>query len=405
MELGPVKPRERLVTLDILRGFALLGVLLGNLAHLYSGFWADGHSPRGAADTFTRYFITIVVQSKAQTLLTFLFGFGFASQLLRAEARHEPIMGLYARRIAALLAFGIAHVTLLWWGDVLWTYAVTAPFLLLFLRVSNRTRVIVAVILILIPSAIFAVHGVWEHVFALLFDPRHDYAAPVLRAIHGRSHTTVMVEQARYAVVFTAAFWPQYFAWLVGNFLLGYVVGQLRWFEHDGADHLSAFRRMFWVGLVLGGTATALTVFGLRGGWNHYDISTIGMAALGLIDPLDYAGLALMFTASVVLLAQRPAWARILAVVAPVGRMPLTTYLTQSLVCTFIIYGWGLGAIEWLEEIDYLVLGIAIFIGQIFVSHLWLRYFRFGPLEWLWRWVVYLRRPPFVVARDREARP
>jgi uncharacterized protein len=405
MEMGPVKPRERLVTLDALRGFALFGVLLGNLSHLYSGFWAHWHPARGAADTFTRYFITIVVQSKAQTLLTFLFGFGFANQLLRAEARHEPVMGLYARRIVALLVFGIAHVTLLWWGDVLWTYAVTAPFLLLFLRVSNRTRVIVAVILILIPSAIFAVPGVWQHVFALLFDPaRHDYAEPLLRAMHGSSHTAVMVEQTRYAVIFSAPFWPQYFAWLVGNFLLGYVVGQLRWFDHDGAEHLSAFRRMFWIGLVLGGTATGLTVFWMRGGWDRYDISTVGIAALGLIEPLDYAGLALLFTASVVLLAQRPTWIRMFAVIAPLGRMPLTTYLTQSLVCTFIIYGWGLGAIEWLQEIDYLVLGVAIFICQIFASHLWLRYFRFGPLEWLWRWAVYARRPPFLIARDPEAR-
>jgi uncharacterized protein len=406
VELGPVKPRERLVTLDALRGFALLGVLLGNLAHLYSGFWADWHPPHDAGDTFTRYFIMIVVQSKAQTLLTFLFGFGFAAQLLRAQARHEPILGLYARRIAALLAFGIAHITLLWWGDVLWTYAVTAPFLLLFLRVSNRTRVIVAVILILIPSAIFAIPGVWQHVFALLYDPaRHDYTVPLLHAMHGHSHTAVMIEHTRYAPVFSAAFWPQYFAWLVGNFLLGYVAGQLRWFEHDGKDHLPAFRRMFWVGLILGGAATALTVFGLRGGWNQFDISTVGMAALGLIDPLDYAGLALLFTASIVLLAQRPAWRSMFAVIAPVGRMPLTTYLTQSLVCTFIIYGWGLGAIEWLREIDYLVLGVAIFIIQIFASHLWLHYFRFGPLEWLWRWAVYAHRPAMRYERAAAAQP
>ncbi|MEP6863204.1 MAG: DUF418 domain-containing protein [Deltaproteobacteria bacterium] len=397
--MGPVKPRERLVTLDILRGFALLGVLLGNLAHLFSGHWAQWHPAQDASDTFARYFITLVVQSKAQTLLTFLFGFGFANQLLRAEARHEPILGLYARRIVALLVFGVAHVTLLWWGDVLWTYAVTAPFLLLFLRVSNRTRLIVAVALILIPSAIFAVPGVWEHVFGLLFDPaRHDYTVPLLRAMHGPSHAAVMIEQTRYAVVFTAAFWPQYFAWLVGNYLLGYIAGQLRWFERDGADHLVVFRRMFRIGLVLGGGATGLTLFGMRGGWNGYELSTLGMAALGLIDPLDYAGLALMFVAAVVLLARRPAWRRALAVVAPLGRMPLTTYLTQSLVCTFIIYGWGLGAIEWLHEIDYLVLGVAIFIAQIFASMVWLRYFRFGPLEWLWRWAVYARRPAFMVA-------
>lgn len=397
MELGPVKPRERLVTLDALRGFALFGVLLGNLAHLYSGHWATWHhAARSASDTFASFFITIVVQSKAQTLLTFLFGFGFATQLLRAESRHEPIAGVYWRRIAALLAFGIAHVTLLWWGDVLWTYAVTAPFLLLFLRVSNRTRVIAAVILILVPPILYVFPTVPGHASALLGMTQETFASrthALGEAIHGASHLEVMKQQAIYPPVFISAFWPHYFAWLIGNFLLGYVAGQLRWFERDGADHLPAFRRLFWVGTVIGGGATIATMFFATGGLRGYELTTVGEMAFSLINPLDYAGLAMMFTGAVVLLAQRPWWRSAFAILAPLGRMPLTTYLSQSLICTFIIYGWGLGAITWLADIDYLVLGLAIFIVQIGLSHLWLRRFKYGPLEWLWRYAVYLKRP------------
>jgi len=395
MELGPVRPRERLVTLDALRGFALFGVLLGNLAHLYSGHFLAYQPARSAGDTFSRYFITIVVQSKAQTLLTFLFGFGFANQLLRANARHEPIIGVYWRRIAALLAFGIAHVTLLWWGDVLWTYAVTAPFLLLFLRVPNRVRVIVAIVLSLVPAMIFAVPGVSEHVYAWLLDPaqHQPHQAGLLAAIHGTDHLAVMKAQSTFVVYFIGGSWPEYFAWLVGNFLLGYVAGDLRWFERDGADHLPVFRRLFVVGLVLGGVATAIVVFMINGGLRPYVIGTPVFVALAVVRQLDYSGLAILFVASVVLLAQRPWWRNAFAILAPVGRMPLTTYLSQSLICTFLIYGWGLGAVEWLEEIDYLVLGLAIFIIQIGLCHLWLRYFRYGPLEWLWRWAVYLQRP------------
>lgn len=396
MELGPVVPRERLVTLDALRGFALFGVLLGNLAHLYSAHFLAFHPARSAGDTFSRTFITIVVQSKAQTLLTFLFGFGFASQLLRARARHQPILGVYGRRIVALLGFGIAHVTLLWWGDVLWTYAVTAPFLLLFLPVSNRTRVIAAVILILVPSVLYMMPTVFQHVLGLVGVTQEMTAAhgkALLAAIHGASHVAVMKQQATYPLFFVAGFWPQYFAWLIGNFLLGYVAGDLRWFERDGADHLPAFRRLFWVGLVLGGGATLVTLFLIHGGLAGYELTTAGLLALGLVNPIDYAGLAMMFAAAVVLLAQRSWWRGAFAILAPVGRMPLTVYLSQSLICTFVIYGWGLGAIEWLEDIDYLVLGVAIFIVQIGLCHLWLRHFRFGPLEWLWRWAVYLERP------------
>ncbi|MEO8554827.1 MAG: DUF418 domain-containing protein, partial [Kofleriaceae bacterium] len=377
MELGPVKPRERLVTLDALRGFALLGVLLGNLAHLYSGFAQHWHPPRNASDTFARTFITLVVQSKAQTLLTLLFGFGFATQLLRAEARHEPILGVYWRRIAALLAFGIAHVTLLWWGDVLWTYAVTAPFLLLFLRASNRTRVIVGVLLILVPAMIWALPGVDQHVYGWLLDPalRRSHGDQLYAAIRGTDHLHVMKVQSTYVAYWIGGSWPSYFAWLVGNFLLGYVVGNLRWFERDGAEHLPAFRRLFLVGLVLGGVGTGVTVFGMHHGFDGYILQWPAMLALGAVEMFDYAGLAILFTASVVLLAQRPWWRSAFAILAPVGRMPLTTYLSQSVICTFLIYGWGLGWITWLDEIDYLVLGVAIFIIQIGLCHLWLRKF------------------------------
>jgi len=91
---------------------------------------------------------------------------------------------------------------------------------------------------------------------------------------------------------------------------------------------------------------------------------------------------------------QRPAWRRILRAVAPVGRMPLTTYFSQSLICTFIFYGWGLGWAGSLGAAGCIGLALVIFSVQIAICHFWLRSFRFGPLEWLWRTAVYLKLPP-----------
>jgi uncharacterized protein len=404
MEMGPVKPRERLVTLDILRGFALLGVLLGNLAHLYSGFFLAPRPPDGTADFAARTIVTFLIQSKAQTLLTFLFGFGFANQLLRAEERGEPIGGIYTRRILALLGLGILHVCLLWWGDVLWTYAVTAPFLLLFLRTSDRVRMIAAIVLILVPVVVFAIPSVYDGVFSLAttHEALDAHRAALAHAIHGSDHVELLKVQATWAPYWIAGGWPQYFAWLVGNYLLGYVVGRRRWFDHDGADHLPAFRRLFWAGLVVGLGTWVVYVLQLRGVVRPH--STSGHILLELNETIDYVAIALVYGCGLVLLAQRPRVRRVLAVVAPLGRMPLTTYLTQSLVCTFLIYGWGLGWIEWMSELGYLGLGLALFAIQIVVAHVWLRSFRYGPLEWLWRWAVYARRPPFLIARDPEAR-
>src|SRR5262245_23472584 len=122
--LAPVPERERLLSLDVLRGLALCGVLLGNMV-LYTGDWTRGGVIKeGTVDEVADWFLNLFVRSKAQTLLTLLFGLGFAMQLVRAEERGEPAAGLFVRRMVALLGIGALHVTLVWWGDVTWGYAV-----------------------------------------------------------------------------------------------------------------------------------------------------------------------------------------------------------------------------------------------------------------------------------------
>jgi uncharacterized protein len=114
--------------------------------------------------------------------------------------------------------------------------------------------------------------------------------------------------------------------------------------------------------------------------------------AVALLDGFALLAQVGIYVAVVVLLMQRAWWRRLLTIDAPIGRMPLTTYFTQSLVCTFLFYGWGLH--EPMAPIaGELAIAIAIFAGQVVVAHLWLRYFNFGPLEWLWRTAVYLKAP------------
>jgi uncharacterized protein len=400
--LEPARPRDRIVVLDTLRGIALLGVLIGNAFHLYSGLFATGlreHVP-GRLDKYSAWFVDVVVQSKAQTLLTFLFGLGFAMQLVRAEERGERVTGLYVRRMLALLAFGLLHVALLWWGDVLWTYAVAGLWLLAFQRASNRTRVIVAVVLCFVPSIILSLPGVYERAYELLYpaDSWPVYTQRLYAAMRGDDHLALLWEQIRFAPVFSAGGFLAYHPWLVGRFLLGYVAGALHWFDRDGADHLPLFRRMLVLGAIVGiagASATLMSIFGVFGRGER----TTGMAAaLAVLREANYLGLAAMYMAAVVLLFQRRLWRRVLAVFAPVGRMPLTVYLTQSLIMTGLLYGWGLGWLEVLTPAAYLGLSLAVFAFQIIACHLWLRVFQYGPLEWLWRGLVYLKLPPMRVA-------
>jgi uncharacterized protein len=399
--LRPTEPRERIVVLDVLRGFALFGVLVGNAFHLYSGmFLGDlGSYVPTKLDVVASWFVNLLVQSKAQTLLTFLFGFGFAAQLLRAQELGQPVLVLYARRMLVLLGFGILHVGLLWWGDVLWTYALAGFGLLAFHRASNRTRVVAAAILIVAPGAIMRLPGMSDWSYQLFYPANsfEAYAHDLGAAMRGTDHLAVMWQHIRFAPVFSAGLVFAYQPWLVGRVLLGQLAGALRWFDRDGADHLPVFRRMLFWGALAGTAGLAVVVLQMLGFFRGLPPSQLRRFLVGLTREMDYLGLAAAYLAAIVLLFQRARWRRVLSWLAPVGRMPLTVYLSQSLIMTCLLYGWGLGWNEVLTPAAYVGLSFAVFGLQMVACAWWLRRFRYGPLEWLWRTLVYMRRPPMRV--------
>jgi uncharacterized protein len=403
-ELSPVSARERVVVLDVLRAFALCGVLIGNLYWLYCGRFLRGPwfpyvEDAGALDTVARWFVHVFVESKAQTLLTFMFGFGFAAQLLRAEARGEPVMGVYLRRLFVLLAIGALHVTILWWGDVTWTYAVAGFGLLLFQRASNRARVAWAIVLMFVPLLVLQLPGVRAAAADLVLEQKQlvVYFKQLADAMRSPDYTGAAHAHVVFALAWQVGIYAWYYFWLIGRFLLGYVVGKLRWFDEEGAQHLPAFRRLLAAGLVAGAAGTAMGIVDQLGLLEGYELTPLGHMGHAALRELGLLGLASAYVAAVVLLMQRPGWRRVLRVLAPAGRMPLTTYVSQSVICTFVFYGWGLGWAGQVRSAGCVGLALGFFALQVAACHLWLRYFRFGPLEWVWRTLVYLRRQPMRV--------
>jgi uncharacterized protein len=396
-ELAPVSPRERLVALDILRGLALCGVMIGNMV-LYSGRWARS-GPRDDLSTLDQvadWFLQIVVQSKAQTLLTLLFGFGFAIQLVRAEERGEPVMAMYVRRLIVLFVFGALHVVLLWWGDVTWTYAVAGFGLLAFLHTSNRTRVVWGLIFTFVPVLVYRIEEVFMASLRVFIEPM-EFAAHTARmaaALRGPDHAGLWWEHLQYTAVWCSRIYGWYFLWTLGRFLLGYVAGKLHWFDNDGADHLPVFRRLvLWGGAV----AVVTTAVSLLVGFRVLPLPSYGLWGRMLLAACIQAGYlaqTLAYVGIVMLLVQRPWWRRVLGILAPAGRMPLTVYFSQSVICTFIFYGWGLGWSGSVGVAGQVGLAFAIFAVQLALCHVWIRHFRFGPLEWVWRTAVYLKLQP-----------
>jgi uncharacterized protein len=401
-ELTPVQPRERVATLDVLRGFALLGVLLANLYVLFSFRFALHDKPNdGGADVVARWFMALCVHGRAQTLLTFLFGFGFAVQLVRARERRQGVLPIYLRRLFALLVIGWFHVLVLSWVDVTWGYALTGFFLLAFVRASDRTRLLWAAALTIIPTAVYAIPQVAPWLHGLLFDrPRSAYIDAYVVAARSGDRLAIAYAHATLGVLWTlggGVAW--YLPWLLGRFLLGFIAGARHWFDADGAEHLALFRKLLVAGAIGTALGTALEVVEITGVFDPSKHGLpIGMAA-AVVAQLTLLAQVAMYVAMVVLLMQRPAWRRLLLVIAPIGRMPLTTYLMQSLICTSLFYGWGLGW-QTPPPAACVGLGLAIFAAQVAIAHVWLRWFRFGPAEWVWRSIVYWRPQPMRITRD-----
>ena len=397
--IHPVLPAERVVLLDVLRGFALYGVLLANTIPWYSGRAllprAEAAIPPGSPDDIALFLVSLFVDGKSLTLFSFLFGLGFAVQLLRAEDRGQSVVPVYLRRLGILFLIGLCHITFLWWGDIVASYAVTGCVLLLFRRRADRTLLLWAAALIFVPHFVVKVPAVSALLDRLIPNSRHDQAfkAQVLAALAGDDRVHMAWMQVRHFLRFLLPIALWFYPWTLGRFLLGYLVGRRRLLQ-DAADHLPFFRKLLAWGLGLGlagSLAAAIEELVRRRGVR---LSTAVELAMMVPREIGALALAAAYLSALTLLMQRPAWRHRLLILAPVGRMALTNYLSQSLICTFLFYGWGLGLIGRVGPALCVPLTLAIFAAQILASRFWLRRFRFGPMEWLWRSLTYGRAQP-----------
>ncbi|WP_416056890.1 DUF418 domain-containing protein [Stenotrophomonas maltophilia] len=390
--LQPVASGERIAVLDVLRGFALLGILLMNIEALsgpldlaFTGidvrwqgldYWADA-------------FVYVFVQGKFFTLFSLLFGAGFAVMAQRAEAARRDFTPFYLRRSAGLALIGLCHALLVWSGDILVMYALVS-LLLLACRDAPRSWLpwmggsvyVTGVMMMLLIGAMVSLAAPAD-LQQMLADAQQAIAQQ--RQVYGQGTWTQGNLQRLHefgsslgAVVITG---PE----VLGMFLIG------SWFAGSGALATpERFPRLYaslrWVALPLGLLVTLAGVV-----WKPYlvpGIYTLPTTAAMALVTLGAVPMCLGYLAWVVHWRARLGW------LAPAGRMALTHYLAQSLVCTWLFYHYGLGWFDVLPRAWQLLLALLLFTLQVWVSHLWLRRFRFGPMEWLWRAMTYRQWPP-----------
>ncbi len=410
--LGPITARERIVTLDILRGIALLGVLIANIWLWFSGIWFlfpeyREQLIRLSLDSVVFSGIAVFVSGKAVSTFSFLFGLGFAVQMVRAEERGVPVAPVYRRRLGVLLLFGLAHGIFLWYGDILATYALLGFLLLLFRKRTDRTLLIwAAILLVAVPLVMGAIPLVMS-LFAGEMPPPETAAmaelrASALAAFQSGVPSQVIAENLRMMALFYIS--PKAFWMLLslGLFLLGLYAGRRRVFENVEA-HREGFRQLAVWGVTVGLLCSfALLALNIRFPSETMNAVPRLMLLLTALSIFATVPLAFGYIATVTLLVQRSEWQRRLSVFAPVGRMALTNYLSQTVICLLIFYGYAGGLIGRVGPAASLVIALLIIGMQMAWSPWWLARFHFGPAEWLWRTLTYGQLQPM---RIREPVP
>ena len=402
--LGPVGDAERIEVVDVLRGFALCGILFVNIMWFKAPGSLGAFSFEGPSlDRLVAAGVLALAQGKFFTLFSFLFGWGFATQLLRAEERGGGVgfPRRFLRRSAVLGLIGVVHIALLSEGDILLLYAVVG-LLLLPLR-HSRPEILLRWVkwLLVVPAA------VWLLFFGALalgraFPDGAEEIAVSDRETEEAFRTEARTTTAAYlepAFARTAATRVQIYrrnAWLqlvlaptvLAMFVLGLAAGRRDLGQH-AVDHRALLRRVRTWGLVIGLPLAALLAAGIS------LLPTLSaLMCLALNGAVAGPLLAMAYAAGIALLWQRPGWQRWLRRLAAMGRMALTNYLLQSVIATLLFYGYGLGLARRVSPSLALLIAAAILAGQILISGWWMRRYRFGPAEWLWRTLTYGARQP-----------
>lgn len=416
LALEPTTKQDRIQVLDVLRGFAVFGILLVNML-LYSApsSYAHGNVWTSAPDRITRALIVLFAEGKFYALFSFLFGLGLAVQMSRAEARGIRFVPLYVRRLTVLLVIGLLHAYLLWWGDILHIYAMLGFWLLLFRKRAPRTILIWAGFFMLLPTLILIITGSVSMirarnspaatrqpgVVAAQRERREAATREVVKVYAEGNYGQIMRQRVKELTLEYSRmglYAPHFFA----LFLLGLYAGRRDFFRHVEA-HRPFIRQVMWVGLIIGLSGNLLVAL------------TVELVSLGQFSPLNFLGnilffltapaLAFFYAAAITLIFQQTIWRKRLSPLAAVGRMALSNYLLQTLIGTMIFYSYGLGLYGRIGPALCLLLSVVIFLVQIPLSVWWLRRFKFGPVEWAWRSLTYLKLQPLLVSHDLELLP
>ena len=396
----PTGVTERIEVLDIIRGFALFGVLLVNMVMINSLLMEFGagldllSQPARLATAWERttaWIVQVFFQGKFYTIFAFLFGLGFYLFLNRNETQVGANRRLFVRRISVLLVIGLLHIVFIWWGDVLFTYALIGFLLLLFRNASlGRIRAWATGLLLisftLLPLSVYMTAQYWAE-GSVALEAMASFLEQARAVYQEGTYWELVAHRWRYeflgVVVNAIAMIPR----ILGLFLVGLYVGKLGIFRRV-ADHLPLIARARTIGLVGGGLLTLAHVGLQLGILEGYLAPAASSAASMLLREVSTPLISLFYVTCIIGIWHSGALSGVFSGLAALGRMALTNYLVQCVVLAWLFYGHGLGLMG--MSIAYMpAIALAIYVAQIAFSRFWLERYKQGPAEWVWRRLTY----------------
>jgi len=398
-ELFPVPQSDRILSIDLLRGVAVLGILIMNIQH-FSMPQAAYINPTAYGDLnglnkWVWIISHILASEKFMSIFSMLFGAGVLLFSERAELKGKNNAQLHYRRMGWLLIFGLMHAYLLWSGDVLVSYSLCGMLVFLFRKKSPVTLISITSAFFIVPilinlffawsipywpeeSMLFTMDS-WKPGTETLQHHLDVYRSGWWKQMELRVPGSIFMQTSYF---FMESFWQVMALMLLGMALYKWKILSC---ERSSAFYL----RMMLIGLTSGYLLSALGVYlNFKQQWSMEFSMFLGSE----FNYVGSVGVALGYSALVMLFCKSMYGMRIKQLLAAVGRMAFSNYILMTLVCTFIFSGHGLGLYGSVERQYQILIVLAIWILILMISSLWLKRFRYGPLERIWRALTYWGR-------------
>lgn len=384
-ELQPTT--QRISSLDILRGFALLGIVMVNALGFNASFFNFGGFYASLPDADQQSFYNVFISLTADKFIfifSFLFGYGIYMQYRKFLDNHKPFAGFFARRMLVLAFFGMLHVLLLWAGDILLPYAIAGFVVFLLRKIPAGFQFILGLFFYLF-TVMYLTAGVWFTLPDSLSSTCTECLDQAKMVYQNGSYFDILQLRLQEYFAFRNINLFYYLPKILGITMMGFAASRFR--LHEKIEKARILRAAMW--LIFAGIATLL----------YFKYETL------VVEDSPYAGAMYMgsyelmnffvagtYILTMLLLSSFQRVSNILKPLANMGRMSLTNYLLQSVLLGFIFYGWGLCYFGMTEVTMVIKIALVVFLAEVFISHLWFQKYSIGPLERIWRRLSYGKR-------------